>query len=78
MSKIFANSADINKSPLNLSKTKQLYSFTKSARFDPIKLYADRIYDTSSMLSLRATTLGFGDRLLRNTASTFCRFLKRS
>jgi len=71
MSKVFAVSTDVSKSPLNSSKSKQLFSFPKSPRFDKPKILNDRFYDFNTTLSSRAPGIGVGDRFFRSLTSIF-------
>ena len=53
----------ISKSPLNNSKSKQLYSFSKAIRFsDPSKKVDHQMYDISMWRSPRSTTMGYGTK----------------
>ena len=53
----------ISKSPLNNSKSKMLYSFSRAPRFsDPSKKVDHQMYDISKWRSPRTTTLGYGTK----------------
>lgn len=63
MSFIVASGAAICNSPLNLSKTKMMYSFSKASRFPPIKTDCTAaFYDLPSMKMTRAASIGKGTK----------------
>lgn len=51
-------------SPINKSRSKQTYSFSKSQRFDEIKLQGSKTfsYELPEMKNRRSTSLGYGKK----------------
>ena len=64
MSVIVASGEAISKSPINTSKSKMMYSFSKSTRFPKIdrRGYADALYLLPEIKSKRSTTFGLGNK----------------
>lgn len=64
MSVIVASGEAISKSPINTSKSKMMYSFSKSVRFPKFdrRNYADQIYILPDIKSKRYTTFGLGNK----------------
>jgi len=54
----------ISKSPLNLSKSKQLYSFNRAPRFTDVrkKNTSDQMYDISMWKTNKSTSFGYGTK----------------
>ena len=64
MSEISSHHERIINSPINRSKSKHTFSFSKSTRFEEIKSPASKtfVYELPSLKSNRSTTLGFGKK----------------
>lgn len=64
MSDISSNQERIVKSPLNRSKSKHFYSFSKSIRFDDMKSQSSKTftYELPTVKSRRSTSLGYGKK----------------
>ena len=64
MSVIVASGEAISKSPINTSKSKMMYSFSKSSRFpkQDRRGYADALYLLPEIKSKRSTTCGLGNK----------------
>ncbi len=64
MSVIVASGEAISKSPINTSKSKMMYSFSKSSRFpkQDRRGYADALYLLPEIKSKRSTTFGLGNK----------------
>ena len=64
MSDISSNHERIVKSPINRSKSKHLYSFSKSIRFDEIKNKSSKTfsYELPVLKNRRSTSLGYGKK----------------
>ncbi|KAL4438449.1 hypothetical protein ABPG74_009488 [Tetrahymena malaccensis] len=63
MSITASNCYEISNSPLNLSKSKQLYSFPKDKRFrDSSAKMCDSFYDLPSTKDHRSTSFGYGKK----------------
>lgn len=65
MSDLTSNVEKINKSPINRSKSKMIYSFSKSIRFEEIKSKGSKtfIYELPNVKNRRSTSLGYGKKL---------------
>lgn len=76
MSVTISNCNEICNSPTNVSPSKMLYSFPKTARFNTRKvILCDRYYDIPSTVnSCRSTTLGIGHKY-DFTQEYVCRYL---
>lgn len=76
MSVTISNCNEICNSPTNVSPSKMLYSFPKTARFNTRKvILCDRYYDIPSTVnSCRSTTLGIGHKY-DFTQEYFCSYL---
>ena len=65
MSIILKSKIEINRSPINNSVSKQMYSFPKSERFPKLSKNTgrtDKYYSLPNIHSIRYTTLGYGQR----------------
>ena len=64
MSTSLTDNEQISKSPLNNSKSKYLFSFSKSKRFaDPPKLQTNyEFYNITKWRGNRSTTMGYGNK----------------
>jgi hypothetical protein len=63
MSIIVAQGEVISKSPMNTSKSKMMYSFSKTQRFfSQKKNLCDTIYTFPEVRTTRSTTFGFGNK----------------
>ena len=64
MSVIVATGEAISKSPINSSKSKQMFSFSKSSRFPKVdrRNYSDAIYSLPEIKTKRSTTFGLGNK----------------
>ena len=64
MSDVDAKVERIIQSPVNRSKSKQTYSFSKSQRFDEIKLRGCKTfsYEIPTMKNRRSTSMGYGKK----------------
>jgi len=64
MSDISSNHERIVKSPINRSKSKHLYSFSKCIRFDDIKNNSSKTftYELPTLKNRRSTSLGYGKK----------------
>jgi hypothetical protein len=63
MSVIVAQGEVINKSPLNTSTSKAMYSFPKTKRFFDVKsATCDKFYKLPEVKSIRAASIGYGTK----------------
>lgn len=64
MSDISSNHERVVKSPINRSKSKHLYSFSKSIRFDDLKNQSSKTftYELPTLKNRRSTSLGYGKK----------------
>lgn len=64
MSEFSTNIERIINSPVNRSKSKHTYSFSKSMRFEEIKSPASKtfVYELPTLKSNRSTTMGYGKK----------------
>jgi len=63
MSITLSTAQQISNSQLNTSKSKQLYSFPKSKRFNDLKKpICDQIYEIPSSISKRKAAFGYGTK----------------
>jgi len=64
MSEVESNHERIIKSPINNSKSKHLYSFSKSIRFDEIKSQGSKTftYELPTLKNRRSTSMGYGKK----------------
>ncbi len=64
MSEISSKHEKIFNSPINSSKSKYTYSFSKSMRFEELKSPSSKTfaYELPNLKSLRSTTMGYGNK----------------
>ena len=64
MSVIVKSKLEISRSPINQSTSKQMYSFSRAARFPPLKTkgYCDTFYTLPSVTMTRYASLGKGTK----------------
>jgi hypothetical protein len=64
MSEISSNHERIINSPINRSKSKHTFSFSKSMRFEEVKSQASKtfVYELPNLKSNRSTTMGYGKK----------------
>lgn len=64
MSEISSNHERIINSPINRSKSKHTFSFSKSMRFEDLKSPASKtfVYELPDLKSNRSTTMGYGKK----------------